>query len=169
VTQRQLLILVDGPRAWRQAFFMAEMQENWRAVMAAAMGKTPFIVSLGGEIAELGGGKVRMRLPYSQKLVGDPDTGVVHGGVITAMLDHCCGLAIGGALRAPASYVTLDLRIDYMKPARPKADIIFEAQCSKITHEIIFARGLAFQDDRQEPIARSTGTFMFSRPQGTGS
>jgi uncharacterized protein (TIGR00369 family) len=148
---------------------MAEIQENWRGVMAAAMGKTPFIVSLGGVIDEVGNGRVRMRLPYSGKLVGDPDTGVVHGGVITAMLDHSCGLAIGSALRSPQPYVTLDLRIDYMKPARPDADILFEAECLKITHEILFARGLAFQDNRNDFIARSTGTFMFSRPQGSGA
>jgi uncharacterized protein (TIGR00369 family) len=148
---------------------MAEIQENWRGVMAAAMGKTPFIVSLGGVIDEVGNGRVLMRLPYSGKLVGDPDTGVVHGGVITAMLDHSCGLAIGSALRSPQPYVTLDLRIDYMKPARPDADIPFEAECLKITHEILFARGLAFQDNRNDFIARSTGTFMFSRPQGSGA
>jgi uncharacterized protein (TIGR00369 family) len=145
---------------------MAEMQENWRGIMAAAMGRTPFIASLGGEIVEMGAGRVRMRLPYADRLVGDPDTGVVHGGVITALLDHACGIAIGSALKAPAPFVTLDLRIDYMKPARPRADILFEAECLKITHEIIFARGLAFQDNRDDFIARSTATFMFSRPQG---
>ncbi len=137
--------------------------------MAAAMGKTPYIVSLGGLIERVEQGRVQMRLPYSEKLVGDPDTGIVHGGVITAMLDHCCGLAVGSALRGPQPYVTLDLRIDYMKPARPKADILFEAECLKITHEIIFARGLAFQDNRDDFVARSTGTFMFSRPQGAGA
>lgn len=137
--------------------------------MARAMGKTPFIVSLGGEIVDVGDGIALMRVPYSEKLVGDPDTGVVHGGVITAMLDHCSGMAIGSALRKPAPYVTLDLRIDYMKPARPNAEILFEAQCLKITHEIIFTRGIAFQDSRDDFIARSTGTFMFSRPQGVGA
>lgn len=145
---------------------MSDIQKDWRTIMASAMGKTPFIVSLGGEIVEVGGGKALMRVPYSEKLVGDPDTGVVHGGVITALLDHCSGMAIGSALRKPAPFVTLDLRIDYMKPARPHAEILFEAQCLKITHEIIFARGLAFQDSRDDFIARSTATFMFSRPHG---
>lgn len=137
--------------------------------MAAAMGKTPFIVSLGGLIEKTKQGHVLMRLPYSEKLIGDPDTGVVHGGVITAMLDHCCGLAVGTALRAPQPYVTLDLRIDYMKPAAPSTDIFFEAECLKVTHEIIFVRGLAYQNNRDEVVARSTGTFMFSRPQGMAS
>jgi len=156
---------LTGGGGLREASAMAEIQENWRSIMAVAMGKTPFIVSLGGEIVEVSPARVLMRLPYAEKLVGDPDTGVVHGGVITAMLDHSCGLAIGSALKSPAPYVTLDLRIDYMKPARPRADIMFEAECLKITHEIIFARGLAFQDNRDDFIARSTGTFMFSRPQ----
>ena len=59
---------------------------------------------------------------------------------------------------------TLDLRIDYMKPAEPHCDIFIEAECLKVTHEIAFTRGIAYQDSREAPIALSTGAFMLIRP-----
>ena len=139
---------------------MDEPAEFWRQAMARGMGQTPFLRALGGELLEFKKGIGRMRLPYSEKLVGNPNTGVVHGGVITAMLDQACGMAIGSALDAPMAMATLDLRIDYMKPAAPHADILIESECLKITHEIAFARARAFHTSLEDPIAIATGTFM---------
>ena len=69
--------------------------------MRAGHGADAFLRALGGEILEFENGRGRMRLPFANHLVGNPETGVVHGGVITAMLDQACGMAIGSALRAP--------------------------------------------------------------------
>lgn len=142
---------------------MTEDNPTIATFAAERMAGTAFTVSLGGEILEIGKGKARTRLPYAPHLVGDPDTGVVHGGVITAMLDQTCGIAIASALKEIMPFATLDLRIDYMKPARPNADIVVEAECLKITHEVAFTRGIAYQVSRDEPIALSTGAFMLIR------
>jgi uncharacterized protein (TIGR00369 family) len=133
------------------------------AEIAARMATTAYIAGIGGELKDIGAGRASMRLPYSQRLVGDPQTGIVHGGVITGCLDHCCGIAVASALRNPMPFATLDLRIDYMKAAAPHAEILFEAECLKVTHEIAFARGLAWQQAREAPIALCTGTFMLIR------
>jgi uncharacterized protein (TIGR00369 family) len=130
---------------------------------------TAYIRALGAEITELAAGKSTIRLPYSRQIVGNPDTGVVHGGVITGLLDHACGMAVGSALgvivtdpakRAATSYATLDLRIDYMKAAKPGADILVIGECVKITRQIVFARGRAYQESVEDVIAIATGTFM---------
>jgi uncharacterized protein (TIGR00369 family) len=139
---------------------MSEPADFWRQAMKQGMGKTAFLVALGGELLEFKKGLGRMRLPYSEKLIGNPETGVVHGGVITAMLDQACGMAIGSALDTPMGMATLDLRIDYMKPATPREDILVESECLKITHEIAFARARAFHISVDDPIAIATGTFM---------
>lgn len=142
---------------------MSDPAELWRQSLAAGMGRTHFAAALGGDMAVVQAGRVRMRLPYSEKLVGNPDTGVVHGGVITGFLDQSCGMAVGSALREPASFATLDLRIDYMKPATPGLALIFEGECVRVTHEIAFARAWAFHEKIEDPIAIATGTFMFTR------
>jgi acyl-coenzyme A thioesterase PaaI-like protein len=55
---------------------------------------------------------------------------------------------------------TLDLRIDYMKPATPERDIFAYAECFKVTKNIAFVRGLAYHTDRNDPIATCAATFM---------
>jgi uncharacterized protein (TIGR00369 family) len=102
-------------------------------------------------------------VPYSEKLIGDPETGVVHGGVITGLLDHTSGLAVMVKLREPMPIATLDLRIDYMRPAKPHQDIFAECVCVRVTHEVAFVRGTAHQGDANDPIALCTGAFMIIR------
>src|ERR1700748_870811 len=113
---------------------MSQSSERWQQQMAQGMGRTAYVNALGGSFVEAANGKSRMFLPYSPMIVGNPDTGVVHGGVITAFLDQSCGMAVGSALRVPSAFATLDLRIDYMKAARPGADLHFIGECIKVTH-----------------------------------
>jgi uncharacterized protein (TIGR00369 family) len=103
--------------------------------------------------------------PWREELVGDPDTGVIAGGVITALLDHVCGLAVtsrsleGGFL----STATLDLRIDYMRPAASRADVTASAHCYKLTRNIAFVRAHAFDADPEDPIATAQAAFVLKR------
>jgi uncharacterized protein (TIGR00369 family) len=148
---------------------MTDASDTELATLMRSRAGTAFITALGGEIVDAGAGTVLMRLPYSRKLIGNPDTGVIHGGAITAMLDHACGMAVGSGLgviiteaeaRRTTSYATLDLRVDYMKAARPGADVWVAGECVKITRQIVFARARAYQDSADDPIATATGTFI---------
>ena len=141
---------------------MSEPAEFWRTAMRKGMGNTAFLQALGGTLEGYGDGHGRIRLPFQPFLVGNPDTGVIHGGVLTALLDQACGMAVGSALRAPAMIATLDLRIDYMKPAQPETNLIIESECLKIAHEVAFTRGYALQATRDDPVAIATATFMLT-------
>lgn len=111
---------------------------------------------------------VVFRLPYHVKLVGNPETGVLHGGAITALLDGCSGAAVFAALpRWPIA--TLDLRIDYMSAAEPGRDVLAFATCYKLTRNIGFTRAVAYHDDRNNPIASAVGTFMLATKAGDTS
>ncbi len=138
---------------------------EWLKHASRLMGQTPFLASIDGEILEVGHKRALTRVPYGPKLIGDPDTGVVHGGVITGLLDHTSGMAVMGVLREPMPIATLDLRIDYMKPAIPGEDIIAECHCLKVGHDVAFVRGAAYQKDARDPVAICTGTFMLMRGQ----
>jgi uncharacterized protein (TIGR00369 family) len=93
----------------------------------------PHNKELALEAIELGDARARFRLPYDAKLVGNPETGVLHGGAITALLDACSGAAVFMALSMPTNIATLDLRIDYLRPATPHLPVHAEAHCYRKT------------------------------------
>lgn len=101
-----------------------------------------------------------LRLPYSDKIVGNPENGVIHGGAITTLMDTTCGISTVCFLPDFEVCPTLDLRIDYMHPADPHKDIFGFAECYRVTPTVIFTRGVAYQDDPAQPIAHAVGTFM---------
>lgn len=104
-------------------------------------------------------GQLTLRLPYSDRIIGNPDTGVIHGGAITTLMDTASGSVIMCALDDFELCPTLDLRVDYMRPAEPHKPVYARAETYKITRNIIFTRCEAYQDPG-ETIANCVGTFM---------
>ena len=127
--------------------------------------------ALGFKYEGVEGDRVRLRTPWRADLVGDPETDVFAGGLVTAMLDHVGGLAIWVALGRFAPIATLDLRIDYMRAARPRVDLLSEARCYKLTRTIGFVRAWAFEDDPADPVAAAQATYVInsSDANATGS
>src|ERR1700742_4331752 len=99
-------------------------------------------------------------LPYRPAFVGDTETGVLHGGVVTAMLDESCGMAVQLALDGTSAIATLDLRIDYQKPATPGLAIRAHSLCYRVTRSIAFVRSTAYQESEDDPVATATACFM---------
>ena len=122
--------------------------------------------ALGMKVLEFRRAEVVFSLPYDEKLVGNPDTGVLHGGAITALLDACSGAAVFAALTDWLPIATLDLRIDYLRGGEPGRDIACRAHCYKLTRNVAFTRAVAYHDDEASPIATSAGTFMLGTKPG---
>jgi uncharacterized protein (TIGR00369 family) len=120
----------------------------------------PHVAELGIEPVEAEGGAALLRLPWQERLVGNPETGVLHGGVITTLIDTASGLAAITSLPGPQPIATLDLRIDYLRPATPRQDIFARAEAYKVTRQIVFIRASAFQDGPDDLVATAVGTFM---------
>ncbi len=126
--------------------------------------------ALGLSMTALAPGEATMRLPYRHELIGNPDSGVIHGGAITSLMDACCGAAVYARIGKPIAIATLDLRIDYLKPATPGEAVIAHATCYKATRHVAFVRCLAYHDgaDRQtDPIAHAAASFMLGGPAGS--
>lgn len=124
-------------------------------------GATPHSQELGLEVVHSARGMALMRLPWHERLVGSPDELVLHGGVITTLLDSVCGMATMTAKQPPERIVTLDLRIDYQRPATPHVDVYARAEVTKTTRTIAFLNAVAYQDDPKDIVASAAGTFMF--------
>jgi len=121
--------------------------------------------ALGLEIVELDDGVATMRLPYDSRFAGHASLGVLHGGVISSLMDACSGAAVFMKLAKPVPIATLDLRIDYLKPAKPGLDVVARMECYKVTRNIAFVRGIAYHADPDDPIAAGAGSFMIATKQ----
>lgn len=128
------------------------------------MVQVPQAAALGMVTVAIGDSRGSMEVPWREDLVGDPDTGVIAGGVVTSLLDHTCGLAISAAAMAGSGFgtATLDLRIDYMRPAAPRAGVKAEAHCYKLTRSVAFVRAQAWDADPSDPIATAQAAFMMT-------
>lgn len=114
---------------------------------------------LGLTVEEAGEGYLVLKLPYSDRIVGNPETGVIHGGAITTMMDTASGSVMICALDEFELCPTLDLRVDYMRPAEPGKPVYARAETYKVTRNIIFTRCEAYQEGG-DTIANCVGTFM---------
>jgi uncharacterized protein (TIGR00369 family) len=121
--------------------------------------------ALGLRFVDFSDGEATCVLPFAEHLVGNPETGILHGGVITSLLDACCGAAVFLKLRTPAPIATLDLRIDYLRRGEPRRDVTCRCTCYKVTRHVAFVRGIAFHDSEDDPIAAASGSFII---QGRG-
>jgi uncharacterized protein (TIGR00369 family) len=123
----------------------------------------PHAAAIGITLVASGSQRCTLRVTYAEHLIGDPDTGVLHGGVITAVLDNASGMAVRMGEAGPNQNVTmatLDLRIDYMRAAEPGRDLYADAECYKTTPQVAFVRAVAYEDTPEEPVATSVATFM---------
>lgn len=123
---------------------------------------------LGMEPVDVGADWVTARMPYREEMVGNPSSGVVHGGVITTLVDQTSGAAVIAALGGREAVATLDLRIDHMRPAKPGMEILARGECYRVSSDIAFARCVVYQADPGVPVATSMGTFMRVPSRGPG-
>ena len=126
----------------------------------AMIASVPLNAALGLTVVDFDLGVAVVRLPYRAELVGNPVTGVLHGGAVTALMDATCGLAVFMKMEAPTRIATLDLRIDYLKPATPPKDVLARAECYKLGRQVAFVRATAYHDDLGDAIASAAGTFV---------
>ena len=135
------------------------MTENRLKLARQFIEALPHSKALGMSLDELGEGEAIMSMPYAENLVGDPATGVIHGGAVSSLMDTCGGTAVMAHSAGPAVTATLDLRIDYMRPATPGQTIVAKATCYHMTRSIAFVRAVALDDDSDNPVATATGAF----------
>lgn len=103
---------------------------------------------------------VELALPYADALIGDADSKVLASGPIIALMDMATSVAVWVEREKFAPQATLDLRVDYLRPAVPGRTVIGRGECLKITRSIAFVRGIAYDDSPDDPLAHVAGTFM---------
>ncbi|WP_089235459.1 PaaI family thioesterase [Tropicimonas sediminicola] len=125
----------------------------------------PFSKALGMKLEAIGEGHAIISMPYDERLIGDPRTGVIHGGAVSALMDTTSGASVMSAKGGSGVTATLDLRIDYMRPARPGQRITCEAFCYHTTRTVAFVRATAMDEEDGSQVASSVGAFTFQRKE----
>lgn len=132
---------------------------KWRTALARFVTVIPHTRELGLEVLSVDPPEVTMRLPWRDELLGDTGRGLVHGGVLTMLLDTVCGSAVLCGLPSPEVCPTLDLRVDHYRPAVAGQPIMAEARVLRVTNAMVFTEGTLWQEPGR-PIARGIGNFV---------
>lgn len=123
------------------------------------IGAIPLAQALGMRLERIGAGEADLAMDWDSRFVGDPASGVIHGGVVSALLDTACGAAVMSNSAKPGNTATLDLRIDYMRGASPGQGLRAKAVSYHVTRSVVFVRATAYDDDPDRPVATATGAF----------
>ncbi|MEM9756920.1 MAG: PaaI family thioesterase [Pseudomonadota bacterium] len=118
----------------------------------------PFSSALAMRLDRLEQAMAEISMPWSEVLVGDPGSGVIHGGAVSALMDTCGGAAVM-ATGKTLSTATIDLRIDYMRAATPGERVVARAECYHLTRSVAFVRARAWDNNAEEPVATAAAAF----------
>jgi uncharacterized protein (TIGR00369 family) len=115
---------------------------------------------LGMDYVDHGDDWVELSIDWREDLVGDPETGVLASAVIISLMDNATSMAIWTKMGEFRPQVTMDLRIDYLRPSPVGQKIYGRGICYHLTHKIGFVRGFAHNGNPDDPLAYASGTFI---------
>ncbi len=144
--------------------------EAWCLAIERVIGAIPHARELGIEVCEVAPPWVRLRLPWREVLLGDPPRGLIHGGVLSMLLDTLCGASVLCGLPEPEVCPTLDLRVDHYRPALAGLALYGEARVVRVTESMVFTEGTLWQEAEHEAgrtVARGVGNFVRLGPRST--
>ena len=111
---------------------------------------------------------VEIRMPFNPDFCADDEATLLHGGILTALLDSAFGLANFLAVEDVESMATLDLRVEYLRPAQSRADVIVFAECYHQTRHVTFNSGRIWFDTPGLPeVARGFAAFSITRGENS--
>ncbi|MGE4322168.1 MAG: PaaI family thioesterase [Sphingobium sp.] len=118
--------------------------------------------AVGIGVSGFGRGWTECYVDWREELVSDVGTGILASGPIISLMDVACGCSVWSAIDDITSSVTLDLRVDYLRPARPGRRVVGRGECYHVTRRVAFVRGSAHDGDPERPIAKVAGSFFYT-------
>ncbi len=168
---------IDLFQAGRGAFILplsanfptfAAMEDALKKVMIQVIDEMiPVHRFLGITLRDVKPGWAQLYLPYRPELEGDPRSQRMHGGIIACLLDSAGGAAAITTLTGPDDMISsIDIRVDYLEPAKPD-HVIAEGEIVRSGSAIIVTRMKAYHESTGELIAEGKAVYRVKR-KGNG-
>ncbi|WP_051278052.1 PaaI family thioesterase [Solimonas flava] len=129
---------------------------------------SPHMAECGMQVGALSADAAVLILPWREDWLGDSESGRINPGVITVLVDSAAGLAVLARVGQREPIATLDLRMDYLRPAFRGAAVHCRTSCFRLTQSIAFVRATVWQHDEGQPIASAQLVFMRSNAPRPG-
>jgi len=100
--------------------------------------------------------------PFSAGFLMDAGSGLVSSGPVISLIDAAAGAAIIARTRRWEPMATLDLRVDYLRAARPECTLHARATCHRVTRRVAFTRCEVHDGDPANPVAFAAASFFFT-------
>lgn len=124
----------------------------------------PFMTLLGAELVRVERGLVEIALPRSGGLL--QHTGVLHAGVLTALLDSACGGAAQTTMDDGDVVVSVEFKVNLLAPAAGERFLV-RGEVLKAGRRFVVCRGDAFCVDQRPPrlVAAMQATMTATTPR----
>jgi uncharacterized protein (TIGR00369 family) len=120
----------------------------------------PYARLLGIDV-EMVDGAMECVLPFAGELIGNTRLPAIHGGVIGSFLELTALLRLideSGLQNVPRP---ISFTIDYLRSAGPR-ETRARAEIFKLGRRISHVRVIAWQDERDRPVAAANGKFLMA-------
>lgn len=124
----------------------------------------PHCADLGLRVTQREGTALQTQLVPRPEFKSHASMDILHTSLITSVADTTAGLAAMTSLPQMAPLATLDLHVDYLKPASSEHTVVAEAECFKRTQNVAFVRGVIWQQSADNVVANITASFMLDTP-----
>lgn len=155
---------------WGMTMIQGKKENDIAQMVRIVWNKIPFNRVLGLELVSLQRGDIRVRMNMKDELVGNYVQRILHGGVISSVLDVTGGLvssleALWEKKGRPIEEIehrnqrfsTLDLRVDFLKPGRGNY-FLAKGELLRFGKSTALAR-MELKNDEGILIAVGTGTY----------
>lgn len=142
----------------------SEESDKFKLIKHITEQAVPFNRELGLILLTADDGKASLRFDFEEKLVGNFMTHVLHGGVISAVLDvvgACAVMSTFDRENPLHGLGTVDMRVDYLRPGSG-ANFIATGQVMR-PGRILGAARMELVNDKNDLIAMGTAIYRVSR------
>ena len=118
-------------------------------------------------MTDLREGYARIEVPIKPQYIGDPYRPALHGGLTSALADTVGGIAAFTMLEPDQRVSTVDMRVDYLRPASIDAPLVGEGTILRMGNRVAVTEMKIHQGEPDQPIARASAVYNVHRVRTT--